>query len=57
MTITKVNTNYRTMNEYRVEGITTETDQEIIDACDRNAFGGTVYRSNDGKARVIVDID
>lgn len=57
MTITKVNTNYRTMNEYRVEGITTESNQEIIDACDRNAFGGTVYRGNDGTARVIVDID
>jgi hypothetical protein len=57
MTITKVNTNYRTMNEYRVEGITTETNQEIIDACDRNAFGGTVYRGNNGTARVIVDID
>ena len=57
MTITKVNTNYRTMNEYRIEGITTETDKEIIRACDRNAFGGTVYRGQNGTARVIIDID
>lgn len=32
---------------YKVTGITTETDEEIIDFCDPCAFGGHVLRVND----------
>lgn len=55
---TKLNTNYRTMTMYYVEGITTETNEEIIRFCDRNCFGGYVTRyGKTGTAKVICDID
>lgn len=41
---------------YRVTGITTEKDYEIIEFCDRNAFGGRVCR-HCGEAIVEVYID
>lgn len=55
--ITRVYNQYRTINTYRVEGITTETNQELIDKCDYSCFGGRVYRHNDGTATVECDID
>ena len=57
MTKTRVNTTYRTINAYFVEGITTETNAEILDFCDRNNWGGQVYRKGNGKAYVEVNID
>jgi hypothetical protein len=54
---TRVNTTYRTINAYMVEGITTETNAEIIDFCDPCNWGGQVFRKGDGKAYVEVDID
>lgn len=53
----RVYNNYRTINTYKVVGITTETNDELIDYCDRNCFGGRVYRHNDGTATVECDID
>lgn len=41
---------------YKVIGITTERDEEIIDYCDPNAFGGHVLRVNN-EAVVTVYID
>lgn len=40
-----------------VEGITDETDEEILDFCDRNNFGGWVRRRGDGTAQVECYID
>lgn len=57
MTKRLIPTNYRTIATYEVNGITNETNREIINFCDRNAFGGTVLRRNDGTATVEVDID
>ena len=57
MTKTKMNTTYRTIEIYKVMGITTETDKEIIDYCDRNAFFGRVIRYGNGIATVEIDID
>ena len=42
---------------YEVRGITTETDQEIINYCDCNAFGGYVRRYTNGTAEVQVYTD
>lgn len=55
--ITRIYNNYRTINTYNVEGITTETDQELIDKCDRSCFEGRVYRHSNGSATVECDID
>ena len=41
---------------YKVMGITTETDGEIIDYCDPRSFGGHVLRVNN-EAIVTVYID
>jgi hypothetical protein len=41
---------------YKVMGITTETDREIIDYCDPCSFGGSVLRCGD-VATVTVYID
>jgi len=52
------NNGYRTIDTYIVSGITNETNQELIDFCDRNCFCGRVYRDNDGTtAKVECDID
>ena len=48
---------FETTEEYRVEGITTETNEQIIDFCNRNNFGGYVYRYGQGCARVEINID
>ena len=53
---TRVYNNYRTINTYKVVGITTETNQELIDYCDRNCFTGRVYRQGT-TAIVECDID
>ena len=53
----KIASYYRTIHTYKVEGITSQTDAEIIEYCDRNAFGGRVSRCGDGVAIVEVDID
>lgn len=44
---------------YRVEGIevATKSNQELIDFCDRNNFGGNVVRHSDTVAFVKVYID
>ena len=55
--ITKVYSPYRTIDIYEVEGITTETNQELIDKCDYSCFDGRVYRHKDGTATVECDID
>ena len=56
--ITRIYNNYITIETYKVEGITTETKQDLIDACDRNCFGGRVYFHNNGTcATVECDID
>lgn len=57
MSKTKRYTPYRTIEIYEVHGITDKTDQEIIDFCDRCAFGGRVIRHNEDTATVEVDID
>jgi hypothetical protein len=55
---TKLNNRYRTIDTYYVEGITIETDEDIINYCDRNCFGGRVYRyGKTGTAKVECDID
>ena len=46
----------KTTAQYKVCGITTETDEQIIDFCDRNNFGGRVNR-NGNTATVYVYID
>ena len=48
---------FETTEEYYIEGITTETDAEVLDFCDRANFGGYVYRYGQGCARVLVNID
>lgn len=42
---------------YEVSGFTNETDQELIDFCDRNNFGGNVRRYTNGTAMVEVYTD
>ena len=42
---------------YIIEGIKTESDEEILDFCDPNNFGGYVTRYSDGTASVEVYID
>lgn len=48
---------YRSVNTYYVEGITTETDIEILNFCDPCNFGGNVKRRGNGCASVEVYID
>lgn len=57
MSKTRKYTPYRTIAIYEVHGIADKTDQEIIDFCDRCAFGGRVIRHNEDTATVEVDID
>ena len=54
LTKMRINNQYRTIHTYKVEGITTETNQELIDYCDRNCFTGRVYRQG---ATAIVECD
>ena len=42
---------------YKVVGITNETNQELIDFCDRNNFGGNVIRHGNCTATVEVYTD
>lgn len=55
--ITRVYNQYKTIDTYKVEGITTETNQELIDKCDCSCFDGRVYRHGNGTATVECDID
>lgn len=57
MTKTRLYNNYCTTHTYRVEGdIANFTDDELIDFCDCNNFGGYVSRS--GKVAIVrVNID
>lgn len=48
---------WQTIERYEVEGISNETDAEIIRFCDPNSFGGYVYRYGNGTASVDVNID
>lgn len=48
---------YEYVDTYRVEGITNESDIDIINFCDINNFGGYVYRYGIGQAKVEVNID
>lgn len=58
MTKTKVPNNYRTMEVYKVTGkLANFTNQQLIDYCDGNAFGGHVRRYGDYVAYVTVHID
>ena len=55
---TLVETNRRTRETYKVTGIVANrTDDELIDFCDRNNFGGMVRRYVDYVAYVTVYID
>ena len=54
LTKMRINNQYRTIHTYKIEGITTETNQELIDYCDRNCFTGRVYRQG---ATAIVECD
>ena len=56
MSIIKLSTDNRYTATYKVTGITTETDEEIIEYCDPNSFGGRVLRVNN-EAIVTVYID
>lgn len=56
MTIKRLYTDNRYSVTYEVRGIANKTDDEIIDYCDPNAFGGHVLRVND-EAIVTVYID
>lgn len=51
-----VNNAWRTMVEYYVEGITKETDDEILAFCG-GIFGGDVIRKQNGTAFVTAYID
>ena len=51
-----VNGAWKTMVEYFVEGITKETDDEILAFCGA-VFGGLVIRRQNGKALVTAYID
>lgn len=44
-------------DEYKVYGYENMTDEEIIDKCDANNFGGRVTRYSNGYAIVKVYID
>ena len=58
MTKTRVPNNYRTMEIYKVTGkLANLTNQQLIDYCDSNAFGGHVRRYGDYVAYVTVHID
>jgi hypothetical protein len=58
MTKTRVPNNYRTIDTYKVTGkLVNLTNQQLIDYCDPNAFGGHVRRYGDYVAYVEVDID
>ena len=55
---TLVETNRRTRETYKVTGmITNRTDDELIDFCDINNFGGCVIRCGNDVAYVTVYID
>lgn len=57
MTKKVIPTNFKTIVKYLVEGITTETKNEIIDFCDNANFGGCVKFVGEGRAYVEVFID
>lgn len=57
MTKKLVHTNFKTIVKYLVEGITTETENEIIDFCDNANFGGCVKFVGGGRAYVEVFTD
>lgn len=54
---TEKTTNRATTREFFVEGITNETNDQILDFCDINNFGGVVHRNANGTATVTVYID
>lgn len=54
---TEKTTNRATTREFFVEGITNETNDQILDFCDINNFGGVVRRNANGTATVTVYID
>lgn len=56
MSIMLKNNGYGTKT-YRVTGITTQTDNELIDLCDPCNFGGRVTRHHNNTATVTVYID
>lgn len=53
----RIHSNYRSIKAYSVEGITTETDNEILNFCDGCNFGGSVKRRGNGCALVEVYTD
>lgn len=53
----RIHSNYKSIKTYYVEGITTETDSEILNFCDPCNFGGNVKRRGNGCASVEVYID
>lgn len=57
MTKKVIPTNFKTIVKYFVEGITTETKNEIINFCDSNNFGGCVKFVGEGRAYVEIFID
>ncbi len=44
----------KSIDEYKVTDFEGMTDTEIIDACDRNNWGGNVFKFTDGTAKVQV---
>ena len=57
MTKRKIQNCWRTIETYEVEGITTETRDEIFEFCGGTFFGGTVRMTGKGTARVEVYTD
>ena len=44
-------------NHYDVFNINGMTDEQVLDACDRNNFGGVVVRDYNGNGTAMVYID
>ena len=53
----RIRSNYKSIKTYSVDGITTETDNEILNFCGGRTFGGTVKRRGNGCAFVEVYTD
>ena len=57
MSKVKLYSDHRYTITYEVTGITSETNEEILDFCDPNCFGGSVARRGNDAAIVMVYID
>ena len=53
----RLHSDYRYTIIYEVTGITSETDEELLDFCAPCCFGGSIIRRGDDAAIVTVYID